>query len=282
MAYYRSRRGYRRTGRKVSRRFLKKKMRMAKIKRDIMKCNFPTKIKFMGLPEKKVMFLTKDVDLNNQFQDIILNPFDCENIKTLFGGEYIKRLANDRGLEIKLPNFDKMCILAIYVKLTPTKNMWNENGTLLPISCFYSMNYPSDEDDLTSAYDESMKNLKQKFVFNSNENFTIYIHKPSTITSTNGVIYKPGTWYSLAEFDGDSITRREVPMDPPDDGDNDGHGRLPPRRGAMVEEEDEDNEIVGGILDATLPKMSCGRLSFFSSANMAYKATISYKVALKG
>ena len=67
-------RGYRsrsfRPGRRMGRRLLKKRSSLRKIKKDIMRCNFPTKVKFLGLTEKKVMFLTKTFTIDTPLNEL--------------------------------------------------------------------------------------------------------------------------------------------------------------------------------------------------------------------
>ena len=58
---------------------------LRRVKKDIIKCNFPTKVKFIGLPEKKVMFLTEQevIDTEGNNGTLYLYPTRCKNIKTL-------------------------------------------------------------------------------------------------------------------------------------------------------------------------------------------------------
>lgn len=238
---------------------MKKRARMSRIKKDIMKCNFPTKIKFMGLPEKKTMFISQTITIDGTSKTIQLNPFDCDNMISLFHKISYKQGTVD--VSNGVPNFDKMCILAVYIKMTPNKNMWTgvETNVMAPINCYYSIN--NVETTMLSTYEENMKNLKQNFAFNCNENFTIYIHKPHTIQDVSGVIYKPGTWWSLGEYyehQWGTNTQR------------------------YVNDEEDDVEFESSSVLGTKGRMNAGRLYFYSKQAISYTATISYKIALKG
>lgn len=255
MAFRRTRRAYR--PRRAGRRMMRRKSKMARIKRDIMKCNFPTKIKFMGLPEKKVMFISQVFTYNSKSKVIKLNPFDCPNIVSLF---------HKKG-DIVVPNFDKMMVLAVYVKMTPNRNMWDGSASnaLAPIDCYYSINNVKNENN----YEAVAKTYKQNFTFNANENFTIYIGKPSTIQTVSGVIYKPGTWWSLGEYKIPELKDERV-------------GEY--RRDSEEEEDDMEEDIVCESNVDTTDKlnMNCGRLAFSSGKEPNYTITVSYKIALKG
>lgn len=285
MAYTKYRRSYK-PRRRVSRRYLRKRKLMARIKKDIMKCNFPTKIKFLGLPEKKVMFLQETINLANvngatgeegdQIPDykgplsIILNPMNCDtstlfkNIESPFQG--------DDGI-IKAPNFDKFTVLGIYIKMTPNANQFSPDlsadKVLRPISCFYSINNVSSTDLAADSkdYDYATRGLKQKFSFNCNENFTFFLNKPQTMDIDSPVIYKPGTWWSLGEV---TSTSRLIPAEDGEDPDVDPN---PPKPVESFKNEDK-------------VQMNCGRLFFWSETPGAkiipYTMTLSYKIALKG
>ena len=249
-------------------RYLKRKREMARIKKDIMKCNFPTKIKFMGLPERKTMFLQKEITLDSAnlptHFSITLNPFDTTNLSTLFDGT--------------VPNWDKIKVLAIYVKMTPNRNMWSEASSMTPIKCFYVVSNAKNGD----AYDEDLKNKKQLFVFNCNENFTIYLGKPQTMTASDGVIYKPGQWFSLGEFTGKA---KQLQMEEEEDEDDDDKQKRGMIKDDEEEREDEEEDFfIGTNADDVDSRstMSCGRLHFTSTKAIDYTISISYKVALKG
>lgn len=267
MAYRKSRRVFRKSRRGM--RYLKRKREMARIKKDIMKCNFPTKIKFMGLPERKTMFLQKEITLKSTTKEfsISLNPFDTANFKTLLNGNY--------------PNWDKIKVLAIYVKMTPNRNTWSTTGGMHPIKCFYTINNAN----APNTYDKALATNKQLFVFNCNENFTIYLGKPQTMTASDGVIYKPGQWFSVGEF-----TSKDTAYEMEEDEEEEKSEDDKQKRGMIKddEEEKEDDEedfFIGTTADGgdtTKSTMSCGRLHFISNGIIDYTISISYKVALKG
>ena len=179
---YRSRRY--RAVRRSARRF-KKSSSLRKIKKDILKCNFPTKVKFMGLPEKKVMFLTKDITATftdgNQSHAFILDPMATDNISSILSNKIIYNY--DVGREEKtvtaaFSNWDKLCILGIYIKFQPKKNVWTANAAdeIVPVKCTYTTNncplkatINGVSVDVATKYDKENVKNKQVFTFNSND-----------------------------------------------------------------------------------------------------------------
>ena len=282
MARYYNRRRFARRVRRMRR---SKRSSLSRVKKDIMKCNFPTKVKFMGLTEKKVMFLTKNLQISmitgQTTQQIVLDPMNTDNIVSL--------LADSTH---NVYNWDKMCILGIYIKFQPLKNTWtavapnaqNDNINIEQVKCIYSMNIvdlarPRNDDDQpigrapAIAYDTSAVKYKQVFTFNSNEAFTMYLPAPTTMCSDSPCVHRSKTWWSIANIqahlsdDGDFIKGVREDYD-----DND-----------RMASDDDDTQNYGAIYpkDADRPYLSAGRL-FFSSANAKYNVTINYKVALKG
>lgn len=282
MARYYNRRRFARRVRRMRR---SKRSSLSRVKKDIMKCNFPTKVKFMGLTEKKVMFLTKNLQISmitgQTTQQIVLDPMNTDNMVSL--------LADSTH---NVYNWDKMCILGIYIKFQPLKNTWtavapnaqNDNINIEQVKCIYSMNIvdlarPRNDDDQpigrapAIAYDTSAVKYKQVFTFNSNEAFTMYLPAPTTMCSDSPCVHRSKTWWSIANIqahlsdDGDFIKGVREDYD-----DND-----------RMASDDDDTQNYGAIYpkDADRPYLSAGRL-FFSSANAKYNVTINYKVALKG
>ena len=284
---YRSRRY--RPSRRIGRRF-KKSSSLRKIKKDILKCNFPTKVKFMGLSEKKVMFLTKTetVNLVETKQDnvitkyggksIVLSPTDTTNItsimdKTPIAIRYGKdSIVNSNAIT---SNWDKICVLGIYIKFQPTKNNWSADGnsTINEVKCTYTYNNidkvgDAPKEDVAASYDHTNTVNKQVFTFNSNEAFTLYIPAPPTMCSDSPVVHKSKTWWSLTDL-------------------YQNQGTLHFLRGEdeSMEEDEYEEEISDMIGTPFTPKenpvMHCGRL-FLESTAASYNVTINYKVALKG
>lgn len=242
---------------------------MARIKKDIMKCNFPTKVKFMGLTERKVMFLTKNIEIslnaqaangaiaNDPIRSFYLCPMNAENIDT------IRYTSNGAAFS----NWDKFCILGIYIKFQPRRNMFDGTDAgkqIYPVSATYTMN--NVEVDNILAYDAENKKNKQVFTFNSNEAFTIYVPAPTTMDLNSPVVHKSKTWWSLTD-----LNKFENYL-----------------RGSMEEEDDDDDDCTDdknlGDAYAQNDYMHAGRISLQTSANkpVYYNVTINYKVALKG
>lgn len=251
-------------------RFLKNKNTLRKIKKDIMKNNFPTKIKFLGLPEKKVMFLQKESALpfpNNDFQKIIhLTPLSCPNIISL------KTTSNINEVPTDIWNWDKICILAIYIRIQPQINMFagGQNGnSVTQVKCYYALNNSIiGASALQKTFDSYLLNYKNKFVFNSNESFSFVIRAPSTMSTANPCIHKRYEWWSLADLRtniGDDLFTS-------DNDEND----------SMNEEETIEN--YGNPFSSNNDKdyLHCGYIYFESAAQCSFNVSISYKVALKG
>ena len=254
MAFGRSRR-YRPRIRR-SRKFLRRRRTLAKIKKDIMKCNFPTKIKFMGLTEKKVMFLTKNVAINAN-SSFYLDIMDSDNINSI-----ITQIGQDANM-ITYSNWDKFCILGIYIRFQPTKNTWSAGGEndIVPIKCTYNMcNVPLAT---SAAYDANNVTRKQVFTFNSNESFTMYVPAPTTMCSNSPCVHKSKTWWSIADI-------RQIINGTVFQGEED------------MSEDEYNDEIVGTPYGASGPGVHAGRIHLESNGAFAYNVTINYKVALKG
>lgn len=255
----------RRFGRRLRRAFKSKKTSMARIKKDIMKCNFPTKVKFMGLTEKKVMFLTQTFDVNlvtgnnnSDTHEIILDPMAASNWNSLYG------LSSEN-----VYNWDKLCILGIYIKFQPKKNMWDgQHGDISPVKCTYNMNVVPLDLAGANSYDETCLDYKQAFTFNSNESFTMYLPAPTTMSSDSPCVHRSKTWWALANI------RKHLVV-----------GNIP-ITGERIEKDDnvsEDDVPEYGIGpgSADNPYIHAGRL-FLQSDSANYNITINYKVALKG
>lgn len=283
---YRSRRFSARTSRR--RRGMRRRSSMRKIKKDILKCNFPTKVKFMGLPEKKVMFFTYNggFSLEKSSHSLLLEPLACPNISSI-----MSQIATGTGTgTVKFSNWDKFCILGIYIKLQPVKNQWTGTATdtINEVRCTYTYNNCPVETSM--EYDKTNINNKQVFTFNSNEAFTIYIPAPPTMTyrqayestvnviegqgkvsvlhpqQSDCVVHKSKTWWSLADLRASGL---EVEHNLGDEED--------------MDEDDEASEDIGTPYGNNLsPVMHAGRLFFTCEGSAKYNVTINYKVALKG
>lgn len=245
---------------------------MRKVKKDILKCNFPTKVKFMGLSERKVMFLTEnDTKSFENGASIDLRPTRCPNIASIAN---VKSWMNAQGQierTAKFSNWDKMCILGIYIKMQPVKNQWtgaagDQNvpaDTINEVQCTYTFN--NVPDGFYNEYDSSNVVNKQVFTFNSNESFTIYIPAPPTMCTDSPCIYKSKTWWSITDLNIPALA-----------------GQLNAELGDE-EDEEEDDDMIGtpyGNLNA--PVLHAGRLYLKSNGVARYNITINYKVALKG
>ena len=282
MARYYNRRRFARRVRRMRR---SKRSSLSRVKKDILKCNFPTKVKFMGLTEKKVMFLTKNLQISMKTgqttQQIILDPMAADNVKSLMADP-----------DENIFNWDKMCILGIYIKFQPLKNTWTaiapnaqvDNINIEQVECTYNMNIvnlangPNDAQGNPTpapaiAYDTDGKVYKQVFTFNSNEAFTMYLPAPTTMCSDSPCVYRSKTWWALANI------KAHVAGDI-----NFIKGGMEEENNMIGDEEDDDDESMYGAIfpgDAARPYICAGRL-FFKSDAAKYNVTINYKVALKG
>jgi len=273
MARYYNRRRFARRVRRVRR---SKKSSLSRVKKDIMKCNFPTKVKFMGLTEKKVMFLTKTMDLkigkhtivdNNVSKDfkagqiIILDPLNTENVQSLGASP------TENDDTVRIYNWDKICILGIYIKFQPKRNMWEDDG-IAPVKCIYSSHIiptGTGYNDTALTIEGNFVNSKQVFTFNSNEAFTMYLPAPTTMSSENPCVHRSKTWWSLFNI-GTHATSNNIQNE----------------YGTVEEENTDDLPEYSAITGDSRPYVSAGVLFLTTEATANYNVTINYKVALKG
>ena len=165
-----------------------------------------------------------------------------------------------------MSDWDKFCILGIYIKLQPSRNQFTggANGdTICPIQCTYTMNNTGP--DAAPFYDKTNIPNKQVFTFNSNEAFTIYVPAPPTMEVGSSVVQKSKTWWSLTDLVKFQNDFTSVNMQNEDD-----------------EEDEEDYE--GNLGNPFNPnnQMHAGRICLNSEGAAVYNITINYKIALKG
>ena len=307
MAFRRYRR-IRRVPRIRRRRFRGSALR--KVKRDILKCNFPTKVKFIGLPEKKVMFLTEQTTITTTTNEegkygdqrtLYLYPTRCKNFRTLCKSIELKKKNNvafDPPVKAYISNWDKYCVLAVYIRVQPQINMFagGEDGNrIVPIKCFYSLNNNVIFDmnstsngfktnrEIVSLYNEQMLVEKPLFTFNSNEHFTFVLRAPQTMQTDTPVVHKRYTWWSIV--DQALITLGDTSFA----GSN---NQLAQNKLEEFEEteEPEENEFLPfstpiiNYRSKELPAIHCGHLYFTTEdgTNVDLNVTINYKIALKG
>ena len=256
---YRSRRFRPRSTRRIK--FRKSSLR--RIKKDIMKCNFPTKVKFMGLTEKKVMFLTNSFTLQvggaNSTRSFYLCPLVSENIKSIVDKTTIVGTG-----DAMVSNWDKFCILGVYIKFQPTKNTWaadDNDNNISSVKCTYTMN--NVEYAQAPIYDKENLNNKQIFTFNSNEAFTIYVPAPTTMEMDSAVVHKSKTWWSITDLSKWEANYTSLKGDD------------------SIEEDEDDSQEVGNPFNVT-SHMHAGRIALTCNGLARYNITINYKVALKG
>ena len=296
---------------RTARRFRMRRSTLKRIKKDIMKCNFPTKVKFMGLTEKKVMFLTKSFEFTMapaagqgqaaQHPDGIsfyLDPLIAENINSILKTNTI--VLAPPPAEGQQPvtgdfivsNWDKLCILGIYIKFQPKKNTWTADGNanINTVKCTYTMNnFPSQDVGLVK-YDKECLSSKQVFTFNSNEAFTMYVPAPTTMCSDSPCVHKSKTWWALADLaknlpgNTDFITG--------DESESEGESEEGEHGEELGDAMDEDVEMGQNnadpyyctpkvTADVYKPYIHAGRVHLESVA-ASYNVTINFKVALKG
>ena len=281
-----------RFARRLRRAFRGKKTSMARIKKDIMKCNFPTKVKFMGLTEKKVMFLTevRDMNLDNSATEILLNPLNAGNIASILNTTTMYVQGENQAQQYKkvFSNWDKICILGIYIKFQPKKNTWiATNGTadITQVFCTYNQsnvdmtpvtvvnqNNQNPSAYGPSNYDADARYLKQQFIFNSNEAFTMYIPAPPTMSSADPSVHKSKSWWSLINIKPNIVGNNYI-NDENDESDRDDELPILDAVGPIQP---------GGLVNDARPYIHAGRLFIGAEGPASYNITINYKVALKG
>lgn len=246
----------------------------------------------MGLTERKVMFLTKNTSIAftartdgaDTAKCVYLTPTNTENYKSIVDENVnvdVKGMVYNEATKqeeekviatynVRQPNWDKLCILGIYIKIQPTINQFIPGGRdIVPIKCIYSMN--NADVAFAKEYDVAIQPKKQIFTFNSNEAFTIYVPAPTTMEFGSSNVHKSKTWWSLADlktFSTSIITKNE-------DIDEENQENT-------FEEEEQDYSMLGDVLMAQGNTMHAGRLTFISSGTASFNVTINYKVALKG
>lgn len=290
---YRKRSSFRRRGYGA-----RKSRTLKKVKRDILKCNFPTKVKFIGLPEKKTMFLTNQEtivtassDGNSQNKVLYLYPTKCPNIKTLYRQQNITLGTN--AAPALFANWDKYCVLAVYIRIQPEANIFDgSNGkSIVPIKCYYAMNnnlvFSNDAaiagvslKNVTELYGKELLLEKPIFTFNSNEHCTFVLKAPQTMQSDQPVVHKKYEWWSLV----DQALLDDVRYSGAD---------IPKQSSIHEESEEEEEEPDDTIVPLStplitlrsdyLPIIHCGHLYFDSGATpVKLNVTINYKIALRG
>ena len=267
---------------------------LRRVKKDILKCNFPTKVKFIGLPEKKVMFLTEQgvIDTEGNNGTLYLYPTRCKNIRTLCKVSVLDNNGPTINPERKaiISNWDKYCVLAVYIRIQPLANMFDgTNSAIVPVKCFYSMNnnvvfkgQAGDERtaniQLVDEYNKQMLVEKPLFTFNSNEHFTFVLRAPQTMQTDTPVIHKRYTWWSL-------VDQAIIEL-----GNTNFSGGKYSGNPIMEEIEPEESEFLPfstplvNFRSTELPAVHCGHLYFTTEDGTPVKlnATINYKIALKG
>ena len=233
----------------------------------------------MGLTERKVMFLTKNETLAfagnvNETHSLYLSPINTDNLVSILGAPVpVVDAVGQAAGNARIANWDKFCILGIYIKIQPIANMFNGAGgqqTISPVQCIYSMN--NVDTTFMRDFDKNAVSKKQVFTFNSNDAFTIYVPAPTTMEESTAVVHRSKTWWSLDDL-------REIP------------NYFSDEREKAEEENDsmgcdlEDEENVpewGAVLTNAGSRMHAGRLAFISSGTASFNITINYKIALKG
>lgn len=335
MAFYRRyRRSFKRRAPRMRRRFRGSALR--RVKKDVLKCNFPTKVKFIGLPEKKVMFLTDQQTVHTggtaitipkggstDVSDTIIKrtgtlylyPTRCKNFKTLYEKKNIFGFTKEGNIPYDqmayFANWDKYCILAVYIRIQPERNLFDGTSNdrkIVPIQCYYAMNNNVVFDDavkvpingaeieastIVNAYNEKLMIEKPLFTFNSNEHCTFVLLGPQTMETDTPVVHKKYQWWSV--IDQAIICDNEKKYD---------GGCV--RKNEMEPYEIEDNEMDEDLADGnivplgtpimkfrceSLPAIHCGHLFFCTNpeektangiTDVTLNVTINYKIALKG
>lgn len=232
----------------------------------------------MGLTERKVMFLTKNEDLvfagnGIETHSLYLSPINTDNLISIMGNPVpVTNAAGQAAGNARIANWDKFCILGIYIKIQPIANSFSGGAginSITPVQCIYSMN--NADPTFMRSFDQLARTRKQVFTFNSNEAFTIYVPAPTTMENNTAVVHKSKTWWSLDDlraiagyFQGDQDI---------DEGEEEEN---------LGDEADLDLPNFGSVLVNEGNTMHAGRLSFTSQGTASFNVTINYKIALKG
>ena len=217
------------------------------------------------------MFLQKEETLSliansNDKRIMYLEPLNCPNVKTLYSNSTFEL----NGANKKIWNWDKISILAIYIRIQPRRNNFaggnNAEDSIAPIKCYYALNnLIAEGDNNQKLYDEDLLDSKNLFTFNSNESFTIVIKAPSTMSQNSPCIHKAYTWWSIADINSNTdspIFKNENNFEGDDSSD--------------------EYENYGNPLANNKDKVHCGYLYFKTTVTCSFNVSVSYKVALKG
>lgn len=141
---------------------------------------------YAGLPERKKMFLSSPVRQlkfydGKEINSINLSPKYATDWATLFYN--------------KVPNWDKIAISRIYIKIMPTFNNYGvgQNHVVPQFIGYYVIGAPSTQ---STDYDT----VKQLINFDGSKPFTVLLEKPSVVTRYGAAIYRSGTYLSLARI----------------------------------------------------------------------------------
>ncbi|GAB1220790.1 hypothetical protein ENUP19_0072G0008 [Entamoeba nuttalli] len=188
-------------------RYRQSKAFLSSIKKDILKCNFLTKVKLIKLNEKKTMYLTDEhpnyLISSLTGTSLTLFPTQSSNILSfIHKGTVMDQISKE--MKFRFGDCDTIRILRVIIKIQQVTNMFAGNQNLIQIvNCFYLMNNAIETQNtqyqIQPKYDKGLQNYKQKFTFNNNETFTLMIEKLYTISTDSPIVHSYKTTWSLSE-----------------------------------------------------------------------------------
>lgn len=260
--------------RRGSRKFRLRRMRKYKaMKSEKRKLGLSGMLVYGGLPERKTMILTKagelDFTTGKLIDKIALSPKTADDWTTLYK-IFCTKEATDKtkALYRYLPNWDKICVSRIYIKLIPEYNTYNANGstTIPEFNAYYVI---GSDGTAADSLVEKYSKVKQTINFEGSKTVTVLLNKPSVWDGSSSIINRYGTYLSMESLAPDV---QDVPMLEsvnPGSGDEDSQY-----------DEEEDEEPEWGV---SVAANNCyGNFCVKSSVACKLRYKVYYKVHLRG
>lgn len=217
---------------------IKRAKRLRTFRNEKRKLGLAGQIIYAGLPERKKMFLTSAIqDLKfyvvKDKSGKITNSFTTSTISLC--PKYTVEW--DTLLTKNIPNWDKLAVSRIYIKIMPTSNSYTVGNIVPQFSGYYVI---GDTEENSKKY----SGVKQLINFDGSKAFTVLLEKPSVCTQYGATIYRTGTYLSLARLNG--IAQPAKTMEEEEDTNyREGRYNQPPQDSEEYVSEEEGEEVWG-------------------------------------
>ena len=216
---------------------IKRAKRLRTFKNEKRKLGLAGQIIYAGLPERKKMFLTTEIKEfafyieKNDKNEITEN----QTISTIsLSPKYTVEW--DTLINKNIPNWDKLAVSRIYIKIMPTSNSYTVGNTVPQFTGYYVI---GDSEENSKGY----SNVKQLINFDGSKAFTVLLEKPSVCTQYGSAIYRTGTYLSLARLNG--ITPAKTMEEEEEETYTRGRYNQPPQDSEEYVSEEGDDEVWG-------------------------------------